>query len=245
MNKKLLALFAMMLAAASAVAKGKHLSVSMQLLHSSLCISLTEVFCILFQTSDEDLASTSLDEEALGSAESSSNSEDMDAAAAETMLNVGDLEYEDEDSSSDEVGGVRRYLRANGMDRELQKMTKVIGYKCKPSCMKKFSKCRTRCKVVGNGNSNTRCIGGHLPGKCKNNCCSGGGSSNGSSRINGIPGTSPYFPTAPLPYCPNGSWHVTGMSACIASLVPMPPGFPVCPSGTIGSNGAGTLCVVW
>ena len=135
------------------------------------------MFAFFVSTPDEDPASTLLDEEVLGSSKSSSNSEDMDAAAAEAMLDVKDLKYEDEDedSSSDDEEGVRRYLRANGMDRRLEKMTKVKGYKCKPSCMNNLSKCRNRCKVV---NGNTRCVGGHLPRKCKNNCCSGGGSSN-------------------------------------------------------------------
>lgn len=161
------------------------------------------------------------------------------------MLDVGDLEYEDEDSSSDDEEGVRRYLRANGMGRGLQQMTKVSGYTCKPSCMKKFSKCRTSCKV---GNGNTRCVGGHLPGKCKNNCCQQTSSKPAGTSFNGIPGTSPFLPTVPggpLPYCPNGSWHFTGMSACMASQVPMPPSIPVCPSGTIGFVSGVGLCVVW
>lgn len=210
--------------------------------------------------------------------ESSSNSEDMDAAAAEAMLDVGDLEYEDEDTSSDDEEGVRRYLRANGMGRRLEH---PMNYKCSPRCMNKFKKCRVKCTVYRNGD--TRCLGGHLPGKCKNNCCrlkssnggggdvAGGGgrylrasrtgigarrpnpyghhNSDGPPRTksNGQLGTSPYLPTAPggpLPYCPNGSWHVSGMTACIASQVPMPPGFPVCPSGTVGFSG-GVQCVVW
>lgn len=176
----------------------------------------------------------------------------MEAAAAEAMFDVGDLEYEDEDTSSDDEEGVRRYLRANGMGGGLQKMTKVIGYKCKPSCMKKFSKCRTRCKV---GNGNTRCVGGHLPGKCKNNCCrlksSNGGSGSASGNggkfkaFFGIPGTSPFL--YPPPYCPNGSWHSTdplGMGPpCMATQFPIM-GVKICPSGTIGSFG-GALCVVW
>ena len=71
-----------------------------------------ECFAFFSPTPDEDPASTSLIEEVLG-----------------VMLDVGDLEYEDKDTSSDdEEGGVRRYLRANGMGRRLPKMPKKTGY---------------------------------------------------------------------------------------------------------------------
>jgi hypothetical protein len=209
----------------------------------------------------------------------------MDAAAAEAMLDVGDLEYEaeDEDTSSDDEEVVRRYLRANnGMGRRLEH---PMNFKCMPSCMKKFKKCRVRCTVYPNLDRNTRCIGGHLPGKCKNNCCvkikgrrlySPGGlqkkpltASNGipgtsqQTKGNGVPGTSPHITqtfangipgTSPLigtinpgvgqlPYCPNGSWHVTGMGLCMATQFPIF-GVDACPSGTVGYI-AGTPCVVW
>ena len=73
--------------------------------------------------------------EVLGSFESSSNSEDMDAAA-ELLLNVRDLAYEDDEDmmSPDDEEGIRRYLRSNGMSRRLpQKLTNEIGYMCDPS----------------------------------------------------------------------------------------------------------------
>ena len=99
------------------------------------------MFCILACISTPDLdedsnpTSTLLDEEVLGSFGSSSNSEDMDAAAA-LLLNVRDLEYEDdEDMTPDDEEGIRRYLRSNGMGmgRRLPQWTNKTGYMCDPS----------------------------------------------------------------------------------------------------------------
>jgi len=51
----------------------------------------------------------------LDSSESSSKDEDFDATVEEDLFTVGDLEYEDEDTSSGD--GERRYLRAYYNDR--------------------------------------------------------------------------------------------------------------------------------
>ena len=102
----------------------------MQLSHERILYS-----CFSIPDPDEDSnpTSTVLDEEALGSFESFSNSEDIDAAAA-LLLNVRDLEYEDdEDTSSDDEEGIRRYLRSNGMSRRLPQLTNKTGYMCDPS----------------------------------------------------------------------------------------------------------------
>ena len=113
----------------------------------------------------------------LRSPESSSTSEDMDAAS-EVVLNVVDLEYEDdeedmsfddEESSDDEQVVRRRYLRANGTGRRLPQLTET-GYKCDTSCMHQYMKCRNRCKVVAKSGT-THCINGVVPVKCKKHCC--------------------------------------------------------------------------
>ena len=208
-------------------------------LHSCSCLSIPD--------KDEDLNPTSASLEVLLSSDSSSDSEDMDAAA-ELLFNVEDFEYEDEDDeeyvsfddeeSSDDEGGVRRrYLRANANGMGSRRLTR---YKCNSSCRKKCrnsnrnrNQCKKRCcRPTGAGQASASASGGNKP----------------ADRANGILGTYNYLPPSivgggPLPYCPNFTMHTTGMGPCMATQFPIP-GVSACPSGTIGFSG-GAPCVVW
>ena len=85
-------------------------------------------------------------------------------------LYIEDFEYDDEDESSSE-DEVRRYLRANGRELVKGSMQKVFGYWCDPGCMNSFAKCRQKCNANNKVWNNVKCQGGHLPMKCRVNCC--------------------------------------------------------------------------
>jgi hypothetical protein len=167
---------------------------------------------------DEDPTSTSLNEEVLDSSDSSS--EDEEVNTVEDLLDVGDLEYEDEDASSGD--GVRRYLRAYN-DRRLGR--RKSGRRGLDGFLDGHQGNTIRQPLNGQ-----RGTSGQLHAKASKTAKTGGGE---------VP-----FTTKQLPYCPNGSMHFTGMGPCMATQFARD-GVNACPSGTLGEAIGIGQCIVW